>query len=82
MLVKKATSTINVLKVEQSFQVSCEFKLNEGMMLSFKFALLFWLRKRFLMSQSGLSKSARFIAGFHEPIKVKVAQATWLFLLY
>ena len=33
--------TFNVSKIEQSFQVSSEFKLNEGIALSFKFALLF-----------------------------------------
>ena len=41
MLVKKAIFTINISKIEQSFQVSCEFKLNEGMMLSFSCVLLF-----------------------------------------
>ena len=29
-LVKKAISMINVSKIEQSFQISSEFKLNEG----------------------------------------------------
>ena len=38
---KKAIFTINVSKIEQSFQVSCEFKLNEEMTLSLKLALLF-----------------------------------------
>ena len=33
---KKAIFTINVSKIEKSFQVSCDFKLNEGMTLSLK----------------------------------------------
>ena len=40
-LVKKAIFTIHVSKIEQSFQVSWEFKLNEGITLSLKLALLF-----------------------------------------
>ena len=41
-LVKKiAIFTINVSKIEQSFQISTEFKLNEGIALSLKLALLF-----------------------------------------
>ena len=33
--------TINVSKIEQNFQISSVFKLNEGITLSLKFALLF-----------------------------------------
>ena len=43
---------IIVSKIEKSFQVSSEFKLNEGMTLSSNFRLLFRIRNRFFMSQS------------------------------
>ena len=59
----------NRLEIGQSFQVSCEFKLNEGMTLLLKLSLLFWICKRFFMSQSGLT-----VSGY--------AQATLSFLLY
>ena len=39
-LVKKS-HVDNRFEIEQSFQVSCEFKLNEGIALSSKFTLLF-----------------------------------------
>ena len=38
-LVKKTIFRINVWKLEQSFQISSEFKLNEAMTLSLKFTL-------------------------------------------
>ena len=46
---KKNISTINVSKIERFFQISSEFKLNEGIALSFKFALLFWTDHTFYM---------------------------------
>ena len=66
---EKAISTIKASKIEQSFQIFSEFKLNEGIALSFKLALLFWKRKRFFMSQSGLVINGQ-------------AQASLLFALY
>ena len=68
-IVKKAISTIKASKIEQSFQIFSEFKLNEGIALSFKLALLFWKRKRFFMSQSALVINGQ-------------AQASLLFALY
>ena len=59
----KAISTINVSKIEQSFQISSEFKLNEGMTLSLKFALLFWTDNGSYMSKSGLKEPGQARAG-------------------
>ena len=68
MLVEKAgLKGMKVSKME--IQISSEFKLNEGIMLSLKFALLFWTRNKLFMNQSGLTISRQ-------------AQATLLFLLF
>ena len=48
---------INVSKIEQSFQISSEFKLNEGMTLSLKLALVILTHIRFF--QSGLTISGQ-----------------------
>ena len=53
MLVEKAgLKGMKVSKME--IQISSEFKLNEGMMLSLKFALLFWTDNR--VFQPGLKE--------------------------
>ena len=50
---KKAIFMINVSKIVQSFQISNEFQLNEGMTLSLKFGIIILTHNKSGLTISG-----------------------------